>query len=165
MVPNRDHNAGDPPASRVSRKDFVRLCAASGAGFAAFPLLSACGRTADVEPGGGEPVSGGPEVGSEEAIAEDSAVRPGTAVPFTDAGSGEQAVLLRSEEGRISAYSAVCTHQGCIVAYDAEERTLECSCHGSVFDAESGAEVLRGPAPRPLPGIPVRIEGGMVVRV
>ena len=73
-------------------------------------------------------------------------------------------MLLRSDDGRISAYSALCTHQGCIVAYDAEERTLECPCHGSVFDAESGAEVLSGPAPRPLPEIPVRVEDGRVVR-
>ena len=164
MVPYRNHNAGDPPPSRVSRKGFVRLCAASGAGFAAFPLLSACGRTADVEPGGGEPLNGGPQVDAGRPIAETSGLKPGTAVPFTDAGSGEQAVLLRSDDGRISAYSALCTHQGCIVAYDAEERTLECPCHGSVFDAESGAEVLSGPAPRPLPEIPVRVEDGRVVR-
>lgn len=151
-------------APLVSRHGFVRLCAALGTGFAASPFLAACGKSADVEPGGGEPVSGGPEADEGQAIAQESEVETGGAVPFTDAGSGEQAVLLRLEDGRIAAYSAVCTHQGCIVAYDNEDGTLECPCHGSIFDPENGAEVLSGPASRPLPEITVRVENGRVVR-
>jgi cytochrome b6-f complex iron-sulfur subunit len=60
------------------------------------------------------------------------------------------------------AYSAVCTHQGCTVAYQGGE--LACPCHGSVFDPANGAAVVAGPAPRPLPEIPVKVEGGEVVR-
>ncbi len=162
----RVHNqsAGHLPPKRVSRKGFVRLCAALGAGFAATPLLAACGRSAEVEPGGGEPLNGGPEVGEGKTIAGASEVEPGAAVPFVDAGSGEQAVLLRLEGGEFAAYSAICTHQQCIVAYQPESEKLACPCHGSVFDPVNGAEVLNGPATRPLPEIPVRVEGDRVVR-
>ncbi len=156
---------GHPRVNRLSRKDFVRLCAALGLGTAASPLISACGRSAAGEPGGGRALNGGKEVGEGEIIAEVSKVEPGSAVPFTDAASGEQAVLLRLEGGEFAAYSAICTHQRCIVAYDGEESLLECPCHGSVFDPENGAEVLNGPAPRPLPEIPANVEDGRVVRV
>jgi Rieske Fe-S protein len=143
----------------------VRLCAALGAGFAASPLLASCGRSAEVEPGGGEPLNGGPEVGEVEAIAEASGMKPGTALPFTDARSGEQAVLLRLESGEFAAYSALCTHQGCIVAYEAEEGMLECPCHGSIFDPTDGGRVEQGPAERPLPEVRVEVRDGEVVRL
>ena len=149
---------------RISRRRFVQLGAALGLGATCVPLAS-CGGSAEVEPGGGRPLDGGPEVGEGETIAEASGVEPGSAVPFTDAGSGEQAVLLRLEDGEFAAYSAICTHQGCIVGYDRGEDTLECPCHGSTFDPQSGAAVLNGPATRPLPEIPVKVEGDKVVRV
>ncbi len=148
---------------RVSRRQFVRLGAALGLGAACAPLAS-CGGSAEVEPGGGRPLDGGPEVGEGDAIAEASGVEPGTAVPFVDASTGEQAVLLRLEDSNFVAYSAICTHQRCIVGYDGAEGTLECPCHGSIFDPANGAEVLNGPATRPLPEVPVRIENGRVVR-
>ena len=149
----------------MSRKYFVRLCAGLGVGSSAFPLLSACGGSPEGEPGGGRPLDRGPEVGEGGVIAEVSGVKPGTAVPFVDASTGEQAVLLRLEDSSFVAYSAICTHQRCIVGYDGAEGTLECPCHGSIFDPANGAEVLNGPATRPLPEMPVRVEGGEVVRV
>lgn len=149
---------------KASRKDFVILCATLGTGFAASPLLSACGGSAEAEPGGGRPLNGGPGVGEGEAIVEVSGLKPGSALPFTDPESGEQAVLLRLESGEFAAYSALCTHRQCIVAYDREEDTLECPCHGSIFDPSNGAVVLEGPAPKPLPEIPVEVRDGKVVR-
>ena len=165
MRPEHRQYGGSPPARRVSRRNFVRLCAALGAGSAAFPLLSACGGSPEGEPGGGRRLDGGPEVGEGGAIAEVSGVEPGTAVPFVEASTGEQAVLVCLEDSSFVAYSAICTHQRCIVGYDGAEGTLECPCHGSIFDPTNGAEVLNGPATRPLPEIPVRFEGGKVRRV
>lgn len=60
------------------------------------------------------------------------------------------------------AYSAVCTHQGCTVAYSGGQ--LACPCHGSVFDPANGAAVVNGPAQTPLPGILVEVQNGQVVR-
>jgi rieske iron-sulfur protein len=41
--------------------------------------------------------------------------------------------------------------------------TLYCSCHGSTFDARSGGTVISGPAPRRLPQLPLRVDGGRLV--
>ncbi len=58
------------------------------------------------------------------------------------------------------ALSAVCTHLGCIVEYDAQ-RGLWCPCHAAYFDLRGN--VKSGPAPRPLPSFPVAVVGGNVV--
>ena len=80
---------------------------------------------------------------------------------FEDPG-GNPAVLVRLRSGTFVAYSAVCTHEGCTVAY--RNRQLACPCHGSVFDPANNARVVNGPAQRPLPKIPVEVRGGEVVR-
>ncbi|MEU1826287.1 FAD-dependent oxidoreductase [Streptomyces abikoensis] len=61
---------------------------------------------------------------------------------------GRRCAVHRQEDGTVRAVSARCTHLGCLVAFNAVERTWECPCHGSRF-APDGA-VLNGPATRPL---------------
>lgn len=78
--------------------------------------------------------------------------------PFTDPLSGDPAVLIHLNNGRFVAYSAVCTHAGCTVAYDSARGELVCPCHGSIYDPRHGAQVVAGPAPRPLPVVPVRVD-------
>ena len=61
------------------------------------------------------------------------------------------------------AYSAICTHMGCTVEWYPQKQFsfdfphLFCPCHQSVFDVFHGAKVLAGPAPRPLPQLPLMI--------
>jgi ubiquinol-cytochrome c reductase iron-sulfur subunit len=56
----------------------------------------------------------------------------------------------------IVAYSKICTHVGCPVAlYEQTTHHILCPCHQSTFDATKGAQVLFGPAPRPLPQLPI----------
>jgi ubiquinol-cytochrome c reductase iron-sulfur subunit len=56
----------------------------------------------------------------------------------------------------IVAYSKICTHVGCPVAlYEQTTHHILCPCHQSTFDATRGAEVLFGPAARPLPQLPL----------
>ena len=152
-----------------------------GVGAASASMLAACaggGSGSGGESGGGSGSgsgggSGGNAAGSSksggsketqasggQAIAKASAVAPGSAVEFKD--SGQPAVLVHLDSGDFVAYSAVCTHQGCDVAY--KDGNLACPCHGSVFDPADGAAVIAGPAQRPLPEIPVKVEGGEVVR-
>lgn len=64
-------------------------------------------------------------------------------------------------EGKPVALSLVCTHLGCIVNWVPEKKEFHCPCHGSIFDAHGN--VLRGPAPRPLPSYEVRLQGGQVI--
>jgi len=69
-------------------------------------------------------------------------------------------VLSRSSNGTVHGFSAVCTHQGCTVT-SIRNGMIGCPCHGSRFDAQTGA-VLAGPAPRPLPPIRVVIRDGEI---
>ena len=63
-----------------------------------------------------------------------------------------------SVEGHI-AYSSICTHLGCPVKlYEQQTHHLFCPCHQSTFDASRGAEVLFGPAARPLPQLPITVD-------
>jgi glycine/D-amino acid oxidase-like deaminating enzyme/nitrite reductase/ring-hydroxylating ferredoxin subunit len=65
-------------------------------------------------------------------------------------GSGlEQRAIYRDDAGILHTLSARCTHLGCIVGFNAAERTWDCPCHGSRF-APTG-EVIEGPAVNPLP--------------
>jgi Rieske Fe-S protein len=73
---------------------------------------------------------------------------------------GDKVVLTRGRDDAIHGFSAICTHQGCPVASVAAGAIL-CPCHGSRFDATSGA-VLSGPATRPLPAVPVVVRDGIV---
>jgi ubiquinol-cytochrome c reductase iron-sulfur subunit len=56
----------------------------------------------------------------------------------------------------IVAYSKICTHVGCPVAlYEQTTHRILCPCHQSTFNAPYGATVIFGPAPRPLPQLPL----------
>ncbi len=59
----------------------------------------------------------------------------------------------------IVAYSKICTHVGCPVAlYEQTTHHILCPCHQSTFDATRGANVIFGPAPRPLPQLPMGVD-------
>ncbi len=71
----------------------------------------------------------------------------------TELAPGEAAILRdgprklavhRDDEGVLHAVSATCTHLGCVVHWNADERSWDCPCHGSRFDVDG--EVLHGPA-------------------
>lgn len=53
----------------------------------------------------------------------------------------------------IVAYSVLCTHMGCPVAYDASLKTFKCGCHFSMFDAEKGGQMICGQATENLPRV------------
>lgn len=162
---------------KISRDTFIRLATALGVG-AASASLAACGAGSSGGSGGGSSNGGGGDGGNEAsgggskdqaksqapsggtAIARESEVAPGSAVKFKD--GGEDAVLVHLEDGDFVAYSAVCTHAGCAVAY--KNAQLACPCHGSIFDPANGAEVISGPAQTPLTEIPVEVQNGEVLR-
>jgi cytochrome b6-f complex iron-sulfur subunit len=114
-------------------------------------LLVACS-------GGSGTASGGGSGGSGPLVAL-SDVPVGGAVAAKDA-SGAPIVVAQPTAGTAVAFSAICTHMACQVA--PAGKRLDCPCHGSQYDATTGA-VLRGPATKPLPAVPVRVENGKVV--
>jgi ubiquinol-cytochrome c reductase iron-sulfur subunit len=84
-----------------------------------------------------------------------------------------QAVLIRVDPSRLQltgdaaawapdgylCFSKICTHAGCPVGlFRAESAQLICPCHQSTFDVLRGAVPTYGPAARPLPQLPIRLE-------
>jgi thiosulfate dehydrogenase (quinone) large subunit len=76
-----------------------------------------------------------------------SALPAGHAATYRDPRDGSADIVVRHADGSLAAFSAICTHAGCQVDY--ASNVLYCPCHGSEFDASTGA-VLRGPAATPL---------------
>jgi nitrite reductase/ring-hydroxylating ferredoxin subunit len=62
---------------------------------------------------------------------------------------GEKVAAYRDEDGRLHVVSGRCTHLGCLVAWNAAERTWDCPCHGSRYTYEG--KVIQGPAVKNLP--------------
>jgi ubiquinol-cytochrome c reductase iron-sulfur subunit len=78
---------------------------------------------------------------------------PGELVPNRP---GKPGTVMNWTVDNIVAYSKICTHVGCPVAlYEQTTHHILCPCHQSTFDATNGAQVLFGPAPRPLPQLPI----------
>ena len=152
---------------RISRRRFIRLGTVLGVGAAGASVLAACGGGESGGGGGGESGggAGGGAGGGEDATKSSGEKASGTAGKKAPGGqeiASTPAVLVHLKSGDFVAYSAVCTHQGCTVAFNNGQ--LACPCHGSVFDPAHGAAVVAGPAPRPLPEIPVEVRGGEVFR-
>lgn len=73
---------------------------------------------------------------------------------------GQPALVAQPTAGQVVAFSAICTHQQCVVAAAGAE--FDCPCHGSRYDAATG-DVLNGPALEPLSAIPVAVSGDRIV--
>ncbi|GAA3147383.1 Rieske (2Fe-2S) protein [Streptomyces rectiviolaceus] len=69
-------------------------------------------------------------------------------------------VVTQPEEGDFKAFSAVCTHSGCIVS-EVADGTINCACHGSKYRV-ADASVADGPAPRPLPPQNITVTGNSI---
>jgi Rieske Fe-S protein len=69
-------------------------------------------------------------------------------------------VVTQPTQGQYKAFSARCTHAGCIVD-QVDSGTIQCPCHGSRFAIADGS-VTDGPAPSPLPSYPVTVQGGQL---
>jgi len=80
-----------------------------------------------------------------QAIGAAAQVPVGGAGSFTDPASGEPSLVIQPRTGMFMAFDAVCPHAGCIVQYDAADTVFVCPCHGSRFNADTGA-VEQGPA-------------------
>ncbi|MFC3577374.1 Rieske (2Fe-2S) protein [Streptomyces yaanensis] len=72
----------------------------------------------------------------------------------------QKVVVTQPAKGEFHAFSAVCTHQGCLVNKVADG-TIDCPCHGSRFHVDDGS-VAHGPATRPLPYQTIRVKGDTI---
>ncbi len=69
-------------------------------------------------------------------------------------------IVINHASKGLMAFSRVCTHLGCLVDYNPTTGTLICPCHAGTFDLEGN--VISGPPPRPLPKLPLRVEGNTI---
>jgi thiosulfate dehydrogenase [quinone] large subunit len=69
----------------------------------------------------------------------------GQAASFSDPRTGDPSIVIQPTAGKFVAFDAVCPHAGCTVQYDPSNTILVCPCHGSQFNAATGA-VETGPA-------------------
>ncbi|MFD5468138.1 Rieske (2Fe-2S) protein [Kitasatospora sp. NPDC127059] len=126
-----------------------------------------CGAAAVLAAGGAVAVSGcGSSAGSGGSSDKSGTAKgpvdlgPASAVPE---GGGkvfreQKVVVTQPAAGQYKAFSAKCTHAGCIVD-QVKNQQIQCPCHGSRFAIADGA-VQDGPAPSPLPAYTVTVEGG-----
>ena len=70
---------------------------------------------------------------------------------------GSPAVVVQPQAGAFLAFSAVCTHLGCVIKWQGDKGEFLCPCHAGRFSARG--EVLSGPPPQPLPELQVEVEG------
>lgn len=151
-------------ATELTRRAALALGGAGAVGSAL--VLTGCapgdasGGTGD---GSGTPDAEAPESdGTADAAGEEIAALADIPVGGSIAATigGEPVLLAQPSEGEVVAFSAICTHQACVVA--AAGSKFECPCHGSIFDAATG-DVDQGPALEPLAQVPVTIDGDRVI--
>lgn len=144
------------------------------AGAAGVPLLAACGGESD-PPASTPAASSSPEPTSPtsptssapEPTKSQRPVESLVAVSEVPVGGGrvlpdEELVVTQPSEGVFRAFSAICTHRGCVVS-QVSGGAIGCPCHGSRFSIEDGA-VLAGPASQALRSVAVEATGGQVIR-
>ncbi|MFE2286035.1 Rieske (2Fe-2S) protein [Streptomyces sp. NPDC059443] len=129
-----------------------RTVLAVGATALAGGVLTACGgadeTTKPKDEGGSSPAAKSPEAsapaGGKKTLVKAADVPVGGGTIIKD----QKLVVTQPTAGSFRCFTAVCTHQGCIVA-KVEGGTIDCPCHGSKFQVADGA-VAHGPATRPL---------------
>jgi thiosulfate dehydrogenase [quinone] large subunit len=102
-----------------------------------------------------------PDAASGTAVGAASSVPVGRALSVANPADGSAAWVVHTTGSTFVAFSAICTHAGCTVQYDASNVQFVCPCHGGVFDGRTG-QVLQGPPPTPLPSIPVHVVNGNI---
>ncbi|MFC8451205.1 Rieske (2Fe-2S) protein [Kitasatospora sp. NPDC057223] len=126
-----------------------------------------CGAAAVLAGGGTLAVSGcGSSSSSSSSSGSDAAAGPVEVGPASEVPVGggkvyreQKIVVTQPTAGQYKAFSAKCTHAGCIVD-QVKDSHIQCPCHGSRFDITDGAVQPGGPAPTPLPAYTVVVEGG-----
>jgi Rieske Fe-S protein len=156
---------GSEPATSTTRR---QVLATAGVAAAAVALTAACGSSSSSERAAASSTPSGSGSSPSGTSASPSAAGGGAglvAAASVPVGGGvvipdKQVVVTQPTSGTFKAFSAVCTHQGCLVSTVADG-SIDCPCHGSKFSATDGS-VQQGPASSPLAAVNVSVSGGQV---
>ena len=139
-------------ASELNRRRF--LDGLLGTGFAstlvamAYPVWRYL-----IPPAGGEPAT------QSVVAARASQVKSNSGMVFKF--GSKPALLIRTPDGELQAFSAVCSHLECTVQYKVDTSQIWCACHNGLYDLSGN--VVSGPPPRPLERLVVNQRGDDVV--
>jgi Rieske Fe-S protein len=162
-MPAPTHDPHETTARGASRRTLVTGMAAGGL---ALPLLAACGSgnggEATGSSGSSDTSSGGAGSGAPSSGRSSGGLTSTSAIPV---GGGkifdkQKVVVTQPSQGQFKAFSAVCTHMGCLVT-QVSDGLIQCPCHGSEYSIEDGS-VKGGPAPRPLPAEKITVTNGEI---
>jgi Rieske Fe-S protein len=148
-----------PAEAGTSRRSVV----AAAAGVAGLvTVLAACGADDKTDAAAEKPAdkgvgtAPGTSGAAPEGLVRTADIPEGGGKVFAD----RKVVVTQPVKGEFKAFSAVCTHQGCVVK-DVSDGTINCPCHGSKFSVADGS-VKGGPATRALSARPVTVRGDAV---
>lgn len=130
----------------MTRRSALTGAAAVGAGL---PVLAACA-------GGDDSSATEPPPKAGQTLGASADVPVGGGKIYPD----ERVVVTQPAGGDFKGFSAVCPHQGCLVA-TVSDGTINCACHGSKFSIEDGS-VVNGPATSGLPDVAVKVDGSSI---
>jgi nitrite reductase/ring-hydroxylating ferredoxin subunit len=136
----------------------TRRCTLHAACAGAAALIAGCAGYGAGGGGAGPVAPPAPPPGSGVApLATTADIPVGGGTVFSD----QQIVIAQPTAGDIRAFSAVCTHQGCVVT-EVAGGTINCQCHGSKYYLDGS--VAEGPAPTSLPPARVSVQGQDIVQ-
>lgn len=149
--------------TQQSRQDqcATRRCVLLGAGLAGAGALAGCSTAAVPYDAAGDGIAPGEEPSPQPSggtpLGAASQIPVGGGVAFAEA----KVVVTQPERGTFKAFSAVCTHVGCICDKVANG-AIYCPCHGSQFAITTG-KVTAGPASAPLQPREITVTNGMIM--
>lgn len=147
----RDFPIHLPEDEYVSRRDLVRFAVLVSGAFAV-------GQVWILAQNAVRRMAGRPPI---REIAGAGALPPGKSLVFRYPGPQDICFLARQSDGRLVAFSQVCTHLSCAVIPDVPTGKILCPCHDGVFEMRSGRP-LAGPPQRPLPRVQIEQRGGRI---
>jgi arsenite oxidase small subunit len=160
---DRDPKSPEAPA-RPSRRRFIAASCTTLSGSFVVELAPALAAVANTD---------GAAYPRVDVIALD-AIKDDVAIAFDYPDASSPALLMRLRQSapggvgpdrRIVAFSRLCTHKGCPVAYRAERKLLICPCHWSSFDPAKAGQMVIGQGSQALPQIALELNGKMIQAV
>ena len=158
----------EPAVPAASRRTLLACagaaCAAALAGCSTYnankggiagsqPAQSSSATAAGTGSGAGAASANGPAV-----LARTSDVPVGGGTILAD----KKIVITQPTAGTFEAFTAVCTHLGCLVG-TVSGGTINCPCHGSKFSIANGS-VVNGPAASPLAAVSITVQGTSILQ-
>jgi Rieske Fe-S protein len=146
MTPSPDH--ADARDAAFDRRTFLDTLLTVGFVSTAMAIVYPVSRFL-VPPASGEPATTSVVAGKA------SALKPNSGVIFKF--GSKPGIVVRTADGDLRAFSAICTHLDCTVQFKADTSQLWCACHNGLYDLSGN--VVPGPPPRNLEKYVVNLRG------